>query len=111
MRYMNSVKIIAFAFAFIGSSPALAAGMTQACYEKAHQPAVYKTIKRTVMTHRAHTHWEYRTIGGREVLCKVHRPAVYETVLQNVMVQPAKTVLRPISARDCNQTARITSNF
>ncbi|MBO9419976.1 hypothetical protein J7481_10755 [Labrenzia sp. R4_2] len=111
MRYPNSVKVMVLAAAVLGAGPAFGSSMTKACYEKIHQPAVYKNIKRTIMTHRAHTRWEYQTINGRQVLCKVHRPAVYQTVVQNTLIQPARTVLKRVSARDCTRNARIYSNF
>ena len=111
MRYPNTFTTIAMVAALLGGGPAFAAGTTMACYEQVHQPAVYKSIKRTIMTQRAKTHWEYQTVKGRSVLCKVHSPAVYQIVVQNVMVQPERTVLRPVRTRDCKQNARIYSNF
>lgn len=111
MQYQNSIKAIAVAVLVSGAGPVYAGSMTTACYEKVHQPAVYKSIKRTIMTQRAETHWEYQTIKGRNVLCKVHRPAVYQTVVQNVLVQQERTVLKQVRARDCKQNARIYSNF
>ncbi|QDG76732.1 hypothetical protein [Labrenzia sp. PHM005] len=109
MQLPSNFLKMALVAAFLGAAPASAAGMRTACYEKVHQPAVYKNITRTIMTHRAHTAWENRIINGRDVLCKVHRPAVYQKVRQNVMVHPARTVLRPV--RNCNQNVRISSNF
>ena len=55
-------------------------------------PAVYQTQHHKVQVKSASSGWEYRTIKGRRILCKVHYPAVYQTTSQRVLVKPASKV-------------------
>ena len=80
------------------ASPALAGGKTLACYQKVHQPAVYKTVHEQVVVRAGGVVHETIPARYRQITEKVqieperrvvrHIPAVTRTVHQTVMVQP-----------------------
>lgn len=76
---------VAAALIFSISTPAIAGGKTLACYQKVHQPAVYKTVHEQVVVRP----------GG-----VVHEtiPARYGKVSEKVLVSPAQTIARHIPA-------------
>ena len=55
-------------------------------------PAVTRTEYRRVKVSDGGYAWEYRTIHGKRVLCKVKRKAVYDTVAETVVVKKARVV-------------------
>jgi hypothetical protein len=61
-------------------------------------PAVTRTEYRRVKVSEGGYAWEYRTIHGKRVLCKVKRKAVYDTVAETVVVRPARVVQERVPA-------------
>ena len=88
--------VAAVALIFSVASPAFAGGKTLACYQKVHQPAVYKTVHEQVVVRP----------GGL-----VHKtiPARYGQVTEKVLVSPAHVVARHIPAvtRTVHQTVMV----
>jgi hypothetical protein len=62
-------------------------------------PAVTRTTYRRVKVSDGGYAWEYRTIHGKRVLCKVKRKAVYESVAETVVVRPARVVHEHVPAQ------------
>lgn len=54
-------------------------------------PAITRTIYRTVRVNGGGYSWEWRTIHGRRVLCKIWHKARYERVAETVVVQRGRT--------------------
>jgi hypothetical protein len=54
-------------------------------------PAVVDTVHRKVKVDGGYA-WEYRSIKGKMVLCKVKRKATWRRVAETVVVRPARTV-------------------
>ena len=78
------------------ASPAFAGGKTLACYQKVHQPAVYKTVHQQVVVRPGKV--VHKTI-----------PARYGQVTEKVLVSPARVVARHIPAvtRTVHQTIMV----
>jgi hypothetical protein len=62
-------------------------------------PAVTRTKYRRVKVSEGGYVWEYRTIHGKRVLCKVRRKAVYDSVAETVVVRPARVVHERVPAQ------------
>jgi hypothetical protein len=62
-------------------------------------PAVTRTKYRRVKVSDGGYAWEYRTIHGKRVLCKVKRKAVYDSVAETVVVRPARVVRERVPAQ------------
>jgi hypothetical protein len=62
-------------------------------------PAVTRTEYRRVKIAAGGYAWEYRTIHGKRVLCKVKRKAVYDTVGETVVIRPARVVHERVPAQ------------
>ena len=62
-------------------------------------PAVTRTEYRRVKVSDGGYAWEYRTINGKRVLCKVKRKAVYDTVAETVVVKKARVVHERVPAQ------------
>jgi len=62
-------------------------------------PAVTRTEYRRVKISDGGYAWEYRTIHGKRVLCKVKRKAVYDTVATTVVVKKARVVHERVPAQ------------
>ena len=62
-------------------------------------PAVTRTEYRRVKVSDGGYAWEYRTINGKRVLCKVKRKAVYDTVAETVVVKKARVVRERVPAQ------------
>jgi hypothetical protein len=55
-------------------------------------PAVTRTVYEKIRVNDGGYIWEWRTIDGRRVLCKVKQPAHWRSVPRTVVVTPARTV-------------------
>lgn len=54
-------------------------------------PAVTRTVYHTVQVDDGGYSWEWRTIHGRRVLCKIWHKARYGRVAETVVIQPERT--------------------
>ncbi|WP_242390346.1 hypothetical protein [Polymorphum gilvum] len=59
---------------------------------------IYDTRARQVLVRPASVGWEYRTIKGEQVLCKVQHPPLYRTVHEQVLLKPGGQVAVTVPA-------------